>query len=111
MPVDPETSDWLYDADRDDPPNACKFSGTRQDGTCGQSAVIIVTVACVHEHVHANVPVCQYHSEEVTSGDSYCFACMEAGEDYCPLVFDPRGARDLEAAHPEVFASAREVSG
>ena len=74
----------------------CRFSGMRYDGTCGKQAVITVTAGCVHEHVHADVPVCQYHVEEVAAGDAYCYACgVHDGHD-CPLVFDRKAIRDME---------------
>lgn len=78
----------------------CRFSGTRHDGTCGQHAAITATAACVHEHMHADVPVCQYHVEEVAEGDAYCYPCFEADGHDCPLVFDQRAIRDFgEVAH------------
>lgn len=85
----------------------CGFSGTHHDGTCGQHVVITATAGCVHEHVHADVPVCQYHVEEVAAGDSYCYACSVHDGHDCPLVFDPRTVRDLETTHADVF---REVA-
>ena len=85
----------------------CRFSGTRDDGTCGRRAVITVTAGCVHEHVHADVPVCQYHVEEVAAGDSYCYPCGAHDGHDCTLVFDPRTVRDLETTHPDLL---REVA-
>lgn len=84
-------------------PDRCRFSGTRGDGTCGQQAVITVTVGCVHEHVSEDVPVCQYHVEEVAVGDAYCAACWLHDAHDCPFVVDRRTVRDLEAALPDVY--------
>lgn len=81
----------------------CRFSGPGHDGTCGDHAVITATAFCVHEHVHADVPVCQYHVQEVAAGDSYCHACFLYDGHDCMLLADPRAVRVLEAAHPDVL--------
>ncbi|RSN12833.1 hypothetical protein DMB42_11690 [Nonomuraea sp. WAC 01424] len=83
--------------------DGCLFSGRRHDGTCGRQAVITITAGCVHEHVHADVPVCQYHVEEVAAKDAYCYPCGAHDGHDCPLMFDPRSARDLESAYPGLF--------
>ncbi|MGA4989912.1 hypothetical protein [Nonomuraea bangladeshensis] len=84
----------------------CVFSGSRHDGTCGRDAVVTATVGCIHEHVYADLPVCQYHVEEVAEGDSYCRACFDRDGHDCPLLADPRGVRDLDATHPEAVGRA-----
>lgn len=89
----PEPHPWSTIADTD----RCRFSGTANDGTCGQHAVLQVTVGCVHEHVYADVPICQYHVEEVAEGDSYCYGCCVNDGHDCPFLLDPRAIRDLEA--------------
>jgi hypothetical protein len=60
--------------------------------------VITATAGCVHEHVHGDVPVCQYHVEEVAVGDAYCSACFIHDGHDCPLMVAPRTVRDLEMA-------------
>ena len=106
----PETATgWPYDADQHGPLTAllastglsakgCAFSGTGPDGTCGVEAVITATSGCVHEHIHIDTPVCQYHVEEVAEGDAYCYACFDRDGHDCQLLFDPRSVRDLELA-------------
>lgn len=85
----------------------CEFSGVSLAGTCGRAAVIVATGGCIHEHVLSDLLVCQYHTEEVAAGDSYCLRCFEVDGHDCPLAFDSRSIRDLEAAHPTPRATAR----
>lgn len=78
--------------------DGCVFSGVDRAGMCGAPAAIAATVGCVHEHLHADVPVCQYHVEEVAEGDSYCRACFDHDGHDCPLLCDPRSVRVLEVS-------------
>ncbi|WP_433235414.1 hypothetical protein ACQPYK_25300 [Streptosporangium sp. CA-135522] len=54
------------------------------DERCTRAAVIVLLMACVHEHM-GDTPVCQSHVQGAADGELLCPECHAAGEQTCRL--------------------------
>lgn len=56
----------------------------RPNEPCGQTAVIVLLMACAHEHM-GDTPFCQHHVEAAANGEVLCPHCYASGERTCRL--------------------------
>lgn len=56
---------------------ACVIVDLPDDEPCGRDAVMVLLMACVHEHM-GDTPVCQFHVQCAADGELLCPECYRA---------------------------------
>ncbi|GGO63110.1 hypothetical protein [Nonomuraea cavernae] len=61
------------------PDQTCVIVDMPQDECCTRQTVMVLLMACVHEHM-GNTPVCQFHVQCAADGELLCPKCYSAAE-------------------------------